>query len=97
MRDLFGSLVGADTLAVRKPDPAPYRAAVQRAGGGARSMLIGDTETDRETARAAGVPCVRVTFGPDGRSVADLAPEALLDRFEDLPALVARLLGGSGQ
>lgn len=94
VRDAFASLVGADTLPVRKPDPAPLHAAVERAGGRRdRALLVGDTVTDRQTARAAGVPCVLVTFGPDGHGVAELAPEALLDRYEDLPGLVARLLG----
>ncbi|SFB75343.1 HAD-IA family hydrolase [Tropicimonas isoalkanivorans] len=93
VRGAFASLVGADTLPVRKPDPAPYRAAVERAGGQVeRSLLVGDTETDRETARAGGVPCVLVTFGPDGRGVEALGPEALLDRFDALPDLVERLL-----
>jgi phosphoglycolate phosphatase len=93
VRDLFGALVGADTLPVRKPDPAPYVAAVERAGGTVgRSMLVGDTLTDRDTARAAGVPVALVTFGPEGAGVARFAPEALLDRFEDLPALAARLV-----
>ncbi|MEI4470551.1 HAD hydrolase-like protein [Frigidibacter sp. MR17.24] len=93
IRDLFASLVGADTLPVRKPDPAPYVAAVERAGGTvARSMLIGDTETDRRTGLAVGVPVALVTFGPEGPGIARLAPEALLDRYEDLPALAERLL-----
>ncbi|MBO6602931.1 MAG: HAD-IA family hydrolase [Roseicyclus sp.] len=93
VRDSFASLVGADTLPVRKPDPAPYRLAVERAGGDpARSLLIGDTETDRKTARAAGVPCVLVTFGPDGRGVNALAPEALLERYDDLDRIVSRLI-----
>ena len=94
VRDLFGALVGADTLAVRKPDPAPYHLAVEWAGGFAgRSMLVGDTETDRLTGRAAGVPVALVTFGPEGRGVARLEPEALLERFEDLPEMAERLLG----
>ena len=90
---LFDALIGADTLPVRKPDPAPYAAAVAGAGGSvARSLLVGDTATDRETARAAGVPCVLVTFGPEGTGIARLAPEALLDYYRDLPALSARLI-----
>ncbi|MGR3364058.1 MAG: HAD-IA family hydrolase [Maritimibacter harenae] len=94
VRDLFASLIGADTLPVRKPDPAPYVAAVERAGGEvARSLLVGDTITDRDTARAAGVPSLLITFGPDGRKVADLSPEGLLDRYDDLDAAVARLIG----
>ena len=87
----FGALVGADTLPVRKPDPAPYRLAVERVGGG-RSMLVGDSDTDRQTGLAAGVPVALVTFGPEGQAVARLQPEALLDHFDDLAEVVARLL-----
>ncbi|MCU4653972.1 HAD-IA family hydrolase [Roseibacterium sp. SDUM158016] len=91
--DLFGSVVGADTLPLRKPDAAPYIAAVDRAGGAlSRSFLLGDTETDRKTARAAGVPCALVTFGPGGDVVRGLEPEALLEHFDDLDAVAAQLL-----
>ena len=93
IRALFGALIGADTLPTRKPHAAPYVAAVEGAGGSvARSILIGDTETDRKTGLAAGVPVVLVTFGPEGRSIERLAPEALLDHFDDLPDLAERLL-----
>ena len=93
VRGLFGSLIGADTLPTRKPDPAPFVAAVTQAGGDvARSLLVGDTVTDRETARAAGVPSVLVTFGPLGEGVVDLAPEALLRHYDDMPALARKLL-----
>ncbi len=93
IRDLFGALVGADTLSTRKPDPAPFIAAVERVSGAVnRSILIGDTDTDRQTGLAVGVPVVLVTFGPEGRGVLRLAPEALLDHFDDLPDLAARLL-----
>lgn len=93
---LFDALVGADTLPVRKPDAAPYRLAVDRAGAGRAgggSLLVGDTETDRLTGLAAGVPVVLVSFGPEGQGVARLQPDALLDRYEDLPALVRQILG----
>ena len=93
VRGLFGSLVGADTFRVRKPDPAPYLLAVKLAGGAvARSLLVGDTETDWLTGRAAGVPVVLVTFGPEGAGVGRLEPAALLERFEDLPGLAERLV-----
>ena len=89
---LFGALVGADTLPFRKPDPAPYHLAVARVGGGL-SMLVGDTETDRQTGLAAGVPVALVTFGPEGRGVERLVPEGLLDHYDDLGELVGKLLG----
>lgn len=91
--ELFGALIGADTLSVRKPDPEPLREAARRAGGDpARCLLVGDTITDHTTARAAGVPSVLVTFGPNGPDMASLAPDALLDNFADLPGIAARLL-----
>lgn len=93
LRDMFGALVGADTLPTRKPDPAPYLETVARIGGNVgRSVLIGDTVTDRETARAAGVPSVLVTFGPTGRDVEDLMPEALLDHYDQLFEVVEALI-----
>ena len=92
--DAFGSLVGADTLPVRKPDPAPLVEAVRRAGGDpARCTLIGDTVTDRETARAAGVPSILVTFGPHEQGVAELQPEGMIDHFRELSAKVQELIG----
>ena len=61
VRDAFGALVGADTLPVRKPDPAPFYEAVDRIGGDrTRSVLVGDSDTDRNTARNAGVPSILV-------------------------------------
>lgn len=91
---VFGALVGSDTLPVRKPDPETLREAVRRAGGAPeRCLLVGDTVTDRETSRAAGVPSVLVSFGPDGETVARLEPEAMIGRYDELPGVVQRLIG----
>ncbi|WP_238941365.1 HAD family hydrolase [Jannaschia sp. Os4] len=92
VRDRFHSLVGADTLPVRKPDPLHYTETVARAGGDVgRSVLIGDTKTDRDTATAVGVPCVLVTFA--GHDLSGLAAEAMLDDYADLEQVVDGLLG----
>jgi len=93
VRTAFASMIGADTLAVRKPDPEPLFEAARRAGGmPEKCLLVGDSDTDRNTARAAGVPSVLVTFGPAGGDMAALAPEALLQRYVDLPDLTDQLL-----
>lgn len=90
--DAFDSLVGADTLPVRKPDPAPLFEAAERLGRDRHDcLLVGDSDTDRNTARAAAVPSILVTFGPSGEDMAALEPEALLHDFDDLPGLVAQL------
>jgi phosphoglycolate phosphatase len=54
--------------------------------------MIGDTDTDHFTARAAGVPSVLVGFGPNGPAVAQLNPDAVLAHYDDLPDLAAQLL-----
>jgi len=93
VRDAFGSLVGADTLPVRKPDPAPLVEAARRAGGDpAQTVLIGDSDTDRNTSANAGLPSILVTFGPSGEDMAALRPEGLLAQFSDLPDLVDQVL-----
>jgi phosphoglycolate phosphatase len=83
----FASVVGGDTLPVRKPDAAPLREAISRAGGGA-AVLVGDSITDIQTAGAAGLPCIAVTFGFRDRPAEALGATALIDRFDQLvPAL----------
>lgn len=97
IRDRFAAMIGADTLPVRKPDPRPYAAAVEGAGGTvARSFLVGDTETDVKTARASGVRVALVAFGPEGAGIARLSPDAMLDRYADLPGLARNWLTPRG-
>jgi phosphoglycolate phosphatase len=92
LRRDFGAVVGGDSLPERKPDPAPLRLALKRLGvEPARAAMIGDSNTDLLTARAAGVPCVLVTFGYTARPVEELGADALISDFGDLPRALARL------
>ena len=89
----FAALIGADTMPVRKPDPVPYREAVTRAGGTvAASFMVGDTETDLKTARNSGVRVALVSFGPEGPSLSQQKPDAMLDHFDALPNLARQWL-----
>lgn len=93
LRARFDAVLGADTLDVKKPDPRHLLETISRAGGRREAaVMIGDTRTDRETARAAVVPCVLVGFGPAGSDVGHLSPEAVLDHYDDLPDLLERLV-----
>ena len=86
----FDAIVGGDTLPVRKPDPAPLREAVVRAGGG-RAALVGDSITDADTARAAGLPFVAVSFGFSDRPAELLGANVVIDRYADLLGALSRL------
>ncbi|MBB5722195.1 phosphoglycolate phosphatase [Loktanella ponticola] len=94
VRDEFAALLGADSLPVRKPDPEHLFETVRRAGGHIdKSILIGDTVTDRDTSKNAGRPSILVTFGPGDDDVRDLKPEGLIGHFDELHGEVRRLIG----
>jgi phosphoglycolate phosphatase len=91
----FASIVGSDTVGARKPDPRPLREAIARAGGG-RAAFVGDSITDADTARAAGVPFVAVGFGFSDRPAGELGADAVIRRYAELVPALERL-GMSGQ
>jgi len=83
----FDAIVGGDTLPQRKPDPAPVHEAIARAGGG-RAAFVGDSISDTDAARAAGIPCVALTFGFSDRPADQLGATAVVDHYDRLlPAL----------
>lgn len=89
----FGVLVGGDSYPVRKPHPRPLEEAAQALGAmPSDCLLVGDTETDLCTARAAGSKVALVTFGAEGEAVRAMAPDAVLERFASLPGIARRLL-----
>lgn len=88
----FATIVGGDTLPVRKPDPAPLFEAIARAGGGA-AAFIGDSITDTDTARNASIPCVAVSFGFSDRPPERLGADRLIDHFDELIPALERLGG----
>jgi phosphoglycolate phosphatase len=88
--DRFQSIVAGDTLPVRKPDPAPLFEAIARAGGG-RAAFVGDSVTDADTARAAGLPFVAVSFGFSDRPVDQLGAKVVIDHFDELIPALRRL------
>lgn len=88
----FSGVIGGDSLILRKPDPAPLRAAMDILGS-RQAIFVGDSEIDAECARAAALPFVLFTEG-----YRRAAPEALktAGQFSDyaaLPALIERLAG----
>lgn len=89
----FGAIIGADTIGISKPDPVPYREAVTRLGAsGGGSVMIGDSETDILTARAAGVPVIAVTFGYTDRHVKEFAPDHVVDHMDHVWTAIASYL-----
>jgi phosphoglycolate phosphatase len=87
----FGAVVGPDTINVAKPDPAPYFETLKRLDVKApRSIMVGDSETDILTARAAKVPVIAVTFGYAPKPVAEYAPDYLVSHFDEIWGILER-------
>ncbi|MGC4251931.1 MAG: HAD family hydrolase [Sphingobium sp.] len=92
LSDRFASIVGGDTVGVAKPDPAPIREMIARAGGG-RAIFLGDTINDIAGARNAGIPNVAVSFGFLDGPVENLEADAVIHHFDELVPLLERWPG----
>ncbi|HNW87556.1 MAG TPA: HAD-IA family hydrolase [Candidatus Limiplasma sp.] len=93
-RAYFGSLV---TVAVggregvsRKPAPDMPMLALEALGATPeRSLFVGDSDVDRQTALNTGMDCMLVTWGfRDREMLAALAPRFLVDDAAEMPALI---------
>jgi phosphoglycolate phosphatase len=93
--DRFQFVCGQDTYGVAKPDPTPLIETIARVGGQrADAIMIGDSRTDIDTARAAGVPVIAVDFGYTDIPVAELAPDRVISHFDELWAAVDAIREG---
>ena len=90
LKATFGAVVAGDTLPRRKPDPAPLHHAMTLLGA-TRCLYVGDSETDAETARAAGVPFLLYAEGIRVSPVDAIPHDLAFDDFVVLPDLVAEL------
>jgi phosphoglycolate phosphatase len=79
----FDVVIGGDSLAVKKPDPAPLLAAFA-ALPGAPLFYVGDSEVDAQTAAAAGLDFALYTQGYRKTPVHELRHSFAFDRFDAL-------------
>lgn len=87
---LFDVVVAGDTLPLRKPDPAPLMLAFEKLGA-VRGLYVGDSETDAETARRAGMPFALFTRGIRVSPVEEIPHDVAFDDFAELEAIYDRL------
>ncbi len=84
----FGAIQGSDSGLPRKPDPAPLLAVIRKLGAEpARSLYVGDSKTDVDTARAANVPVALVTGGYTTAPVTTLGADWIVESLADLPSI----------
>lgn len=86
----FRWIIGGDSLPQQKPDPAALLHVLAQAGvAGEQALFIGDSRNDVLAAKAAGVPCVALSYGYNhGRPIAEEGPARVLDDLRQLLAAV---------
>jgi len=91
--DYFAAIYGAGRKEYTKPDPRIFHdvAAELFGGGNGKAVMIGDSITDLQTAQAAGVPCILLSYGYTPVPAAELGADMVLDDFAQLPAALERM------
>jgi phosphoglycolate phosphatase len=94
LADRFEVICGQDTFPWKKPDPRHLIDTINAAGGDRdRAVMLGDSVTDIDTAKAAGIPVIAVDFGYSDRPVKEYEPSYIISHFDELTlSLVERLI-----
>jgi phosphoglycolate phosphatase len=86
------AIVGGAPGRPLKPNPLLAHMALERLGAPAHeAILVGDSEIDAETALAARLRFVLVTFGYPHGDIAAISADARLDSFDALPYLAGAM------
>ncbi len=92
----FRQIYGGNSFATKKPDPAGLRQLMQEAGAEPEeTLMVGDSDVDVLTARAAGAWSIGCRYGLSPHSIAAMEAQALVDAAVDSPAEWPRALGRS--
>jgi phosphoglycolate phosphatase len=91
----FFKVYGGNSFDFKKPHPIGVATLIREAGVTAgRTLMIGDSSVDIQTARNAGIRSCGVTYGFQPETLADPAPDRLVDRMQDLADWI---LGPAGE
>lgn len=96
--EMFSAVYGAGRKPYTKPDPRIFRDVVgelcaTNPAVQAPAVMIGDSITDLSTARAAGAPCILMSYGFTPVPARELGADLVLDEFRQLPEALRSLQG----
>lgn len=87
----FFQVYGGNSFEFKKPNPIGIQKLMEETGiARQRTMMIGDSAVDVQTARNAGIQCCGVTYGFQPETLHDPKPELVVDRMQDLADWVLR-------
>ena len=91
----FFRVYGGNSFDFKKPNPVGVETLIRESGvPAARTLMIGDSSVDIQTARNAGIPSVGVTWGFQPDTLNDPAPDHLAGTMQDV---VDWIIGNTGE
>ena len=88
----FSAVIGSGELPFTKPDPRMLHVTITESGGTVeRAIMIGDSKTDVDTARAANVPILLVDFGYTSTPARELGADDVISDWQDLRPLLKKM------
>ena len=89
---LFEAVAGGDSYPHKKPHPGHLLDLLAEMGAEpGRAVMLGDHRNDARAAQAAGLPVVLCRFGYSAEPLENLDPDAVIERFEELPGVLSAL------
>lgn len=87
----FSQVYGGNSFTTKKPDPEGALRLLEESGVRAeQAAMVGDSHTDVETGRNAGLWTVGVTYGFAPQTLADASPDVLVDHPRELAEVFSK-------
>ena len=91
--DYFEYIAGSDTFDYCKPDPRHLTSVVEILDGDlARTIMIGDSETDANAAKAAGIPIILLEDGYTEKNIDEIYHNHLIRDFIGIEKTISKYL-----
>ncbi len=91
--DFFDYVAGGNTFDYNKPDPRHLTSTIEIIGGDCKkSLMIGDSETDSNSAKAANIPFVLLEDGYTEKKVNEIHHEHLIKNFVGLEKIITNYI-----
>ena len=91
--DFFEYVAGSNTFDYCKPDPRHLTSVIEILDGDIRkTLMIGDSETDANAAKAAGLPVILLEDGYTEKNINEIYHNHLIKDFVDIEKIVSNYL-----
>ena len=91
--DYFEYVAGSNTFDYCKPDPRHLTSVVEIMQGSVKkSIMIGDSETDADAAKNAGIPFILLEDGYTEKKVSEIHHDHLIKNFDNIEEIINKYL-----